>query len=161
MSAKCCHRIAIEGVRRVARKVIIATALETRSKLFEWLQAPQHFPILVHPPNSNVKFFGIKLTNNVNGRQYLIKGSGNFVRTHSWCGWHLRDVANRRSQRVSHSSCNKPVWLSFISFWLALWSTQRLNTKCPTNWTSPAGLPQYQVPMLPLKIQTGLRSLGM
>jgi hypothetical protein len=33
----------------------------------------------------------------------------------------------------------------------ALWSTQRLNTKCPTNRTSPAGLPQYQFPMLPLK----------
>ncbi len=36
MSAKCCHRIAIEGVRSVARRVIIATALETRSKLLEW-----------------------------------------------------------------------------------------------------------------------------
>jgi hypothetical protein len=35
MSAKCCHQIAIEGVRSVARKVIIATALETPSKLFE------------------------------------------------------------------------------------------------------------------------------
>ncbi len=92
MSAKCCHWIAIEGVRSVARKVIIATALETRSKLFEWLQAPQHFPILVHPPNSNVKFFRIKVTNNVNGRQHLIKGSGNFVRTHSWCGWHLKEM---------------------------------------------------------------------
>jgi hypothetical protein len=34
MSARCCHRIAIEGVRSVAGKVINATALETRSKLF-------------------------------------------------------------------------------------------------------------------------------
>jgi hypothetical protein len=99
MSAKCCHRIAIEGVRSVARKVIIATVLETCSKLFEWLQAPQHFPILVHPPNSNVKFFRMKVN-----KQCQWKTASN-QRTWQVCKDSLmmwlalkRDVANRRSQ---------------------------------------------------------------